>query len=254
MSDQTPIRYRAVVEYDGTDFYGFQRQRKDFRTVQGELERALAVLVDRPVGILAAGRTDTGVHATGQVIAFDLAWPHGEDTLLRALNANLARDVAVQAIAPTRTDFHPRFDARRRAYRYLIELCPSGRRRPLSRLYRWQVSEALDLPRMNEASRALIGVHDFATFGTAPQGENTTRELFRAEWHQVGDEVIFDIEANAFLYRMVRSLVASLKRVGDGSWSLERFMTAFTAADRPAAAAPAPPNGLFLVSVTYDLG
>ena len=253
MSDQPLTRYRAVVEFDGTEFFGFQRQREGVRTVQGELERALAVIFKRPVGVLAAGRTDTGVHATGQVIAFDVKWSHGETALLRALNANLPGEISLRRVAEASLRFHPRFDARRRAYRYFIELCPDGIRRPTTRRYRWQVFEPLDIQAMREASQLLIGLNDFATFGVPPQGENTMRELFRAEWQQVGDELIFDIEANAFLYRMVRNLVGSLKRVGDGSWTVSRFQEVFQAANRALSAEPAPAGGLFLVSVTYDV-
>lgn len=252
MTGTPPQRYRAIVEYDGTEFYGFQRQRDEYRTVQGEIERGLARINSEPVGILAAGRTDTGVHATGQVITFDLVWRHGAAALHKALNANLPWDISIRRLVPVAADFHPRFDARRRTYRYFIELCEDGVRRPTSRRYRWQVFEPLDLERLQAASRLLIGRHNFATFGTPPQGENCEREVFRAEWSCEASLVSFEIEANAFLYRMVRSLVGSLKLVGEGKWSVERFIEAFGRQDRLLAAAPAPAQGLFLVSVTYD--
>lgn len=244
-------RYRAIVEYDGTDFAGFQRQADEFRTVQGELETALSKLGQGFKPLLAAGRTDSGVHATGQVISFDLVWKHDISKLLLAVNTHLPWDVAVRKVEPTYPEFHPRFDAQRRAYNYHIEMCDNSARRPLSRERAWQVFKPLDIEAMNLAAAHLIGEKDFATFGMPPQGNNSVREIFAAEWSQKDDKLIFFIQANAFLYRMVRSIVGSLKLVGDGSWSVERFAEAVDAAERKQSAAVAPAWGLYLVSVTY---
>ncbi|MEM8860797.1 MAG: tRNA pseudouridine(38-40) synthase TruA [Chloroflexota bacterium] len=244
-------RYRAIVEYDGTDFAGFQRQADKFRTVQGELETAFGKLGQGFIPLLAAGRTDSGVHATGQVVSFDLNWKHDLSKLLLAINTHLPWDVAVRNVEPIAQDFHPRFNAQRRAYDYYIEMCDNSARRPLSRKRTWQVFKPLDLDAMNQAASALIGKKDFATFGTPPQGNNTVREIFVAKWNQDDEKLVFQIEANAFLYRMVRSIVGSLKLVGDGSWSVERFTEAVKAAERKQSAAVAPAWGLYLVSVTY---
>ena len=242
-------RYRALIEYDGTNFYGFQRQREGFPTIQGELESALSQLARKPVMITGAGRTDSGVHALGQVVSFTIEWRHTVAALNRALNANLPSDITALDVEETSPDFHPRYDARRRAYRYLIYNAPV--RSPLRRLHSWHVRQSLDLDAMNEAARPLIGVHDFVTFGLPPQGDNTVRELVKAHWSRHGEFLEFDVEANAFLYRMVRSLVGSLVAVGTQSWRVDDFAAAFFACDRNRSAAAAPPQGLYLASITY---
>ncbi|GAB4158483.1 MAG: tRNA pseudouridine(38-40) synthase TruA [Candidatus Promineifilaceae bacterium] len=242
-------RFRALIEYDGTQYFGFQRQRADQVTIQGALETALRTVTGEPAAILAAGRTDSGVHASGQVVCFDLTWRHGVDALQRALNVNLPADIVVKRLEVTHAAFHPRFDARRRSYRYQIYNEPV--RSPAHRLYSWHVSQPLDMAQMNEAAAHLIGVHDFATFGQPPQGTNTVREVFQAEWRREADLLTFTIEANAFLYQMVRSLVGSLKLVGEGKWTVATFVTALHGCDRKYITTVAPPHGLFLVSVTY---
>lgn len=218
--------------------------------MQGAIENALTTIASRPVTLTGSGRTDSGVHACGQVVSFDLSWQHDTETLQRALNANLPDDIVLRKVAVAAPDFHPRYDARRRAYRYYLYNAPL--RSPLRRLRSWYVSQPLSIERMNEAAASLIGVHDFATFGQPPQGESTVRELFHARWHRQDEMLLFEIEGNAFLYRMVRSLVGTLKVVGEGRWSVEAFVDAFRACDRSRAAATAPPEGLFLLSVTYD--
>jgi tRNA pseudouridine38-40 synthase len=244
-------RYRATIEYDGTDYRGFQRQRQG-PTIQAALEQALASLARRSVRVIGAGRTDSGVHALGQVISFDLNWPakHGSAALQRALNANLPEDIVVLQLTEAQPGFHPRFDARQRTYRYLI--CNVPVRRPLCRRRCWQVSPRLDVDRMNQAAALLVGTHDFATFGRPPKGENTVRQVYRARWQGEGEQLRFEITANAFLQRMVRSLVGSLKEVGTGKWTVEQFAAAFEARQRACSATAAPPQGLYLVSVSYD--
>jgi tRNA pseudouridine38-40 synthase len=242
-------RYCAQVEYDGTEYFGFQRQANQ-PTVQGELERTIQQVTGQSVSITGAGRTDTGVHALGQVIAFDVEWRHGPDTLQRALNANLAADVALTALTVTYKEFHPRFDAKRRTYRYHIYNSPV--RSPLHRRRSWHVSQLLDLESMQKAAKLVIGEHDFATFGQPPSGKNTVRQVFQADWRRREELLEFFIEANAFLYRMVRSLVGSMKAVGEGTWTLEEFATALTARNRGRAAQTAPAQALFLLSVEYE--
>ncbi len=242
-------RYRALIEYDGTDYYGFQRQREGFPTIQGELESALNQLVNDPVPVTGAGRTDSGVHGLGQVVSFTIEWRHGVDALNRALNANLPGDIAVRSVEESSHTFHPRYDARRRAYRYLIY--NASRRSPLRRRHSWHVRRPLDLDSMNEAALLLLGEHDFVTFGLPPQGDNTVRELFQARWQKNGEFLEFTVEANAFLYRMVRSLVGSLVAVGTNNWQVDDFAAAFHACDRNRSAAAAPPQGLYLALITY---
>lgn len=243
-------RYRATVEYDGTAYCGFQRQRGQ-PSIQQTLEEAISTVSQQPATVTGAGRTDSGVHAAGQVISFEIDWRHGEAALQRALNANLPADIAVLTLTEAEPSFHPRYWARRRAYRYTIYNAPV--RSPLHRHTSWQVNRPLDVARMNEAAYSLVGTQDFATFGLPPKGENTVRQVFRAEWQRAGTLITFDIEANAFLYRMVRAIVGTLKLVGEGSWAVDEFTAALHARDRSRAGALAPPQGLVLLSVTYDV-
>lgn len=241
-------RYKATVAYDGAAYSGFQRQL-DRPTIQGELEQALYTITRHPVTVIGAGRTDTGVHALGQVVAFDLNWSHGTDALQRALNVNLSDDISILELSETAPGFHPRFDARRRAYLYNIynHAVPH----PHYRRQSWHVIRPLDIGQMNEAAACLVGEHDFATFGQPPQGENTIRQVFFAQWQRQEPFITFTIEANAFLYRMVRSLVGTMKLVGEGSWTVEAFVEALEARNRRQAGQTAPPQALFLQSVTY---
>ena len=246
------MRVRAIVAYDGTEYSGFQRQENAV-TVQEALEAALAQVsnVDRSaVTILTAGRTDAGVHASGQVIAFDTAWRHGLNDLHRALNAVLPVDIAILSVEETTASFHPRYDARSRRYRYSIY--NSSIRYPLERRYRLHVAAPLNVEAMQRAARLLIGEHDFATFGQPPQGDNTVRCVLEAEWGGESPRLHFDIEANAFLYRMVRSIVGTLLQVGRGEWDVESFEAALAACDRSQAGPTAPPQGLCLVKVSYQ--
>lgn len=246
----TPFtRYRATIEYDGTDYFGFQRQVPEQPTIQSTLEDALHQISGRHCPVTGSGRTDSGVHATGQVISFELAWKHGVGALQRALNANLPPDIAIHDCQIAPAGFHPRFSARRRKYAYLIYNHPQ--RSPLRRFRSWHVRRPLNLERMKAAAALLPGTHDFATFGSPPQGDNTVRELFQADWQQQAEFLKFTVQANAFLYRMVRSLVCSLKAVGDGSWTVTEFQEAFLAGDRQRAAGTAPAHGLYLISVDY---
>jgi tRNA pseudouridine38-40 synthase len=243
-------RFRALVEYDGTDYRGFQRQSNGEPTIQGEIERVLTQLASRPVSVTGAGRTDSGVHALGQVISFTIDWTHGAEALQRAMNANLPEAIAVADLAETVPSFHPRFDARRRGYLYYVYNEPL--RSPLHRRFAWHIARRLDRRKMNEAAAALPGRRDFATFGLAPWGQNTVRELYQAEWRKATPYLVFHIEANAFLYRMVRSIVGSLVAVGTGAWSVKDFVAALEACDRDRSAAAAPPQGLFLASIVYE--
>jgi tRNA pseudouridine38-40 synthase len=240
--------YRALVEYDGTAYLGFQRQRQG-PTIQGQLEQAIESVAGVSVNVTGAGRTDSGVHATDQVIAFDVAWQHDCQALERALNANLPDDIAVRELKIAVAGFHPRFSARRRTYVYTIYT--SLVRRPLRRLNAWHVPYPLDIGSMNQAAELIVGWHDFATFGQPPQGDNCERQVFLAQWRRAGELLTFEIEANAFLYRMVRSLVGSMKRVGEGRWTVTDFAEALAKRDRSQAAQTAPPQGLCLTAVNY---
>ncbi len=240
--------FRATVEYDGTDFFGFQVQ-PDRPTVQGTLEETLQRLVGEEVRVLAAGRTDTGVHARGQVIAFHCSWQHTPEDLRRALNALLPESIALLDVAEAAEDFHPRYSARSREYRYFVLNRPV--RSPLRARYTWHVPQALDVERMNEVAVTLKGIHDFATFGDPTVGEVTVREVFQSRWDREGEVVVYTVEANGFLRRMVRTLVMAQVWVGQGRWTPEEMAAAFAAQDRSYSPPPAPPQGLHLWKVNY---
>lgn len=242
-------RYKALLAYEGTEFEGFQRQAPSHRTVQGEVEKGLHAILDKKTSIVGAGRTDSGVHATGQVISFTCEWRHPEEALRNALNANLPEDIAVLQIEQIHETFHPRFDAKWRRYEYRIYNAPT--RQPLYRHRSWWVKRPLNITQMNQAAKCLLGEHDFATFGQPPQGNSTVRTVVKAEWQECAPYLVLTVEANAFLFRMVRSIVGSLKMVGDGSWSIEQFGKALKRADRTQCGPVAPPQGVYLVSVKY---
>ncbi|NLE45493.1 MAG: tRNA pseudouridine(38-40) synthase TruA [Chloroflexi bacterium] len=242
------MRVRAIVAYDGTDYCGFQRQT-EAPTVQQALEHALEQVTRETSTVLAAGRTDSGVHAEGQVIAFDTAWRHGLDDLQRALNAVLPQDIAVREVAEVPQSFHPRYSARSRSYRYSIY--NSSVRDPISRRYSLHVARPLDLAAMRLAAATLVGEHDFAAFGQPPKGSVTIRRVERVEWSAELPWLFFTIEANAFLFRMVRSVVGTLLEVGLGRLHVDEFGGILASKDRSQAGPTAPPHGLCLMEVTY---
>jgi tRNA pseudouridine38-40 synthase len=242
------VRVRATVAYDGSDYQGFQRQANG-STVQEALETALERIVQVPTKVLAAGRTDAGVHAEGQVIAFDLVWRHSLLDLERAMNAVLPPDVAVRELVQSPPDFHPRYDARSRRYRYTVYNAPV--RAPLALRTSLHVSKTLDRDAMREAAALLIGEHDFAAFGRPPQGERTVRRVVEAGWSGNSPWLFFEIEANAFLFRMVRSIVGTLLWVGQGRLVLDEFAAILALRERKQAGQTAPAHGLCLIQVRY---
>ncbi len=243
------VHYRAVIEYDGTDFAGFQVQ-PNARTVQGELEAALARLNrGEPVRVRGAGRTDAGVHAQGQVIDFFLTWKHPDETLWRALNALLPADVAVRHLERAPDDFHPRYSATSRLYRYTV--WNERVRSPLARRYALHEPRPLDERAMDEAVKHLVGEHDFASFGQPTSGEATVRRMMAARVFRRQQWVYVELEANAFLYRMARRIVGTLLPVGRGEVEPEWVKAVLEARD-PSVAGPAvAPHGLCLVAVMY---
>jgi tRNA pseudouridine38-40 synthase len=211
--------YKIILTYNGSAFAGFQRQ-EDERTVQGEFETGLRKMGWQEKSILGAGRTDAGVHARGQVVSFHLPWEHTTQDLQNALNYYLPRDMAVQSVEQVSQQFHPRYDAKSRRYCYYAFCQPV--RDPLREGFAWRVSPAVDIKRMNRAAEALIGVHDFAPFGSpTSEGGATTREVFSAKWSQEGETLKFDISANAFLYHMVRRITFALVAVGQSEAGIE---------------------------------
>ena len=247
-------RYGATLAYDGTDYQGFQRQPAPKPTIQAAVERAIAAITGQSVGIVAAGRTDAGVHASGQVIAFEVEWKHEERDLLRAINARLPQDIALQRVWRAE-GFHPRYDALWRQYVYRIAMV--GARQPLLNRVAWQlIGQRLEVRAMNAAAAICLGQHDFAAFGTAPQpGSNTVRRVYLARWESqekdYGRLCTFRIRGTAFLYHMVRRLVGMMAQVGQGRLSVRDFEAILFSRDLERAKALAPPQGLVLEAVGY---
>lgn len=244
-------RYKVILAYEGTQFQGYQRQAHA-RTVQGVVETALRDLGWTGRSVLAAGRTDTGVHAAGQVIAFDLDWRHHAEDLRSALNAGLPQDVAVLAIEIAAENFHPRYDASSRTYQYRI-YC-QGHRVPLLERHAWRVWPPVELALLRQAAAALVGTHDFAAFGTPPRlGSHTVRTVHQATWTERDAELIFEISADAFLYRMVRRLVSFQVEIGQGKRPIEELEGHLATPPSVLVQGLAPPHGLTLVKVEYPL-
>ena len=240
--------YKLILAYDGSEFAGFQRQAQK-PTVQLALEDALRELGWQGRSIIAAGRTDTGVHGLGQVVSFDLNWRHGDEILLRALNAHLPKSIVGQAIAQVPPSFHPRYDALARHYRY--QLYSQPQRNPLRERFAWRVWPKPDLALMNEAAQALLGEHDFRAFGKALKEDGTTtRHIFKANWQQVEDDSSFEISGNAFLYHMVRRIVHTLVQVGLGKDPVEIVERGLETGDIGSVRL-APAHGLTFVGVDY---
>ena len=241
----------AIVEYDGTQYLGFQIQRNG-RTVQGEIERALAQVTQRKTRVVGAGRTDTGVHARGQVIHFTAQWRHSLVDLHRALNAVLAQDVAVVELREALPGFHARYSAFSREYAYTIYNAPV--RSPISQRYACCYPKPLDADAMDRACSYLLGRRDFLPFGWPPRGENTVRTVYRARCYRAGAFVYVELEADAFLRRMVRRIVGNLLLVGNGELSVEGFAGLLSLRHRRTPAVDAPAQGLCLVRVNYEQG
>ncbi len=242
-------RYQVILAYDGSGFTGSQKQANS-RTVQGELERALRNLGWSDKSVLMAGRTDTGVHATGQVAAFDLEWMHSAEKLLWALNADLPSDLVIRSLLPASADFHPRFDAASREYRYRMFFDPI--RDPLREKYLWRTWPAVDEAALKRNASIFLGTHDFGAIGspTTPKG-TTVRTVTKAEWKKMPDgEWQFEVQADAFLYRMVRRLVFVQVSLAQGKCSVEKVQHALSK-QGALLAGLAPAHGLTLVEVTY---
>lgn len=248
-------RYAFKVEYDGGPFNGWQVQPGGQPSVQGAIETALGRLEEGPHRIAAAGRTDAGVHALGQVAHCDLAKPWTPFRLTEALNAQLRPNpIAVVACAVVAEDFHARFSATERHYLFRLVL----RRAPVThdRGRVWQVGHALDVAAMREGAAHLIGTHDFTTFRSAfcqaTSAVKTLDEIAIAEHpYPEGREISFRLRARSFLHNQVRSIVGTLERVGSGAWAPDDVQLALRARDRKACGPVSPPQGLYLAAVSY---
>lgn len=245
------MRIRLTLEYDGTAYSGWQRQADD-DSVQARLESALERFFGIAVRVSAAGRTDAGVHALGQVAAFDAPRPCEIAELQRALNALLPSDIALREVQQAAAGFDPRRDASVRIYEYRIynrEL-----RSPFVQRYSWQVREPLDVVAMQAAARLFIGEHDFAAFRTlGTEVRSTVRRIALSQWRASEPYLIYRIEGTSFLRHMVRTIVATMVEVGRHRLEPRQIIGLLASRDRAQAPAAAPARGLFLVGVRYAL-
>lgn len=244
------MRVALGVEYCGTPFRGWQRQAQG-DTVQGALEAAIFRIAGEPVGVICAGRTDAGVHAANQVVHFDAPVERPMTAWVRGVNAHLPEGVAVRWAQPVADEFHARFSARGRRYRYLLL-----NRAPRPGLWQGRVGwyhGPLDLARMQEAAGQLLGEHDFSAFRAAEcQAKTPVKTLWRADIKQIGGLFVFDFEASAFLHHMVRNLVGTLVYIGKGSHDPEWIDTLLEARDRKLAAPTFAPDGLYFRGPIYE--
>ena len=239
----------AIVEYDGTAYEGFQIQQGR-PTIQAALERAIARITQERVRVVGAGRTDSGVHAEGQVIHFDSAWDRPLDVLQRALNAVLPEDIAIRHLGIAPDGFHARYSALNRCYRYTIVNRPV--RAPLLTRYAHHVSHPLDVETMHQAGQVLIGEHDFRAFGSPMQpGGTTVRRIESLSCERRGDLVTITVVGNAFLRRMVRRIAGTLVEVGLGRLVPADVANLLAARDPNEVKWTLPPHGLCLVKVNY---
>lgn len=242
-------RLKLTLEYDGTAYVGWQRQLNG-TSLQEVVERALSELLGAPISTLAAGRTDAGVHALGQVVAFDAPRTLPLTAYLRGLSALLPEDISVVGATEVPAEFDPRRDALGKRYRYLLSNRPV--RSPLRRRTHWQLFATLDVAAMDEAARPLLGTHDFSAFRAANCEALTTvrtlRELFILA---SGDVVQFELEGTAFLKHMVRNIVGTLVEVGRGQQPVPWVAEVLASRDRTRAGPTAPAQGLVLVDVRY---
>jgi tRNA pseudouridine38-40 synthase len=252
------MKIALLVEYDGTRYHGFQRQAPEREpTVQGMLEVAVARISQQRVPVIGAGRTDSGVHASGQVAHFQVESRLGPREWRRALNAVLPDDVAIRQVAQVRDDFHARYSALARSYRYTVlrDRWPS----PLHERYMYRVGEPLDVAALDEACRVLVGEHDFRAFGRSPRDSQSGEQhscvrLMLAAGCQGNVEsalIYFDFTANGFLTGMVRRLVGTLLLVGKGQLDVAGFAGILASRDEAHPGAAVPACGLCLTQVTY---
>lgn len=243
-------RVALGIEYDGSGFHGFQRQKSGVASVQQSLEQALSRVADEAVTLVCAGRTDAGVHACGQVIHFDTLSLRPEKAWTMGVNAHLPDTVSVRWAVPVSEYFHARFSATHRAYRYVIYNAPTRPGLAFSQLT-W-VREPLDVEAMNEAAQSLVGEHDFSSFRASQcQAKSPVRDVHSIRWVRQGQLVIMEVIANAFLHHMVRNFVGVFLPIGRGEQAISWLSDVLCAADRSKAGVTAPPHGLYLVDVGY---
>lgn len=238
---------KLEIEYEGTDFSGWQIQPK-LRTVQGEIQDKLQTILGHKINLIGAGRTDVGVHALGQAANFKTTNELSKNSIINGLNGLLPNDIVIKRIEEVDLNFNSRYDAKSRLYKYRIYLG----RTAIWRKYVWEVLYSLNLENILEATKKIQGEHDFSSFCVAESTKNNNAcRVFSAIWEKSSDELIFKIEADRFLHAMVRSLVGTLIEVGRGYFSVSDFVNIMEVKDRKKAGPTAPACGLYLAEVKY---
>ncbi|MCA1176032.1 tRNA pseudouridine(38-40) synthase TruA [Pantoea rwandensis] len=249
MSEETTFKLALGIEYDGSRYYGWQRQN-EVRSVQEKLEKALSKVANHPVVVFCAGRTDAGVHGTGQVVHFETTSQRADSAWTLGVNANLPDDIAVRWVKAVPDEFHARFSATARRYRYVIfnqRLRPAILGNGITHFY-----HPLDVEKMQRAGQCLIGENDFTSFRAVQcQSRTPWRNVMHFNVTRYGSYVIVDIKANAFVHHMVRNIVGSLMEIGCGNQPESWMADLLAAKDRTLAAATAKAEGLYLVAVDY---
>jgi tRNA pseudouridine38-40 synthase len=238
---------KLTIEYDGTEYVGWQRQPNG-RTIQEEIENALKKITQEEIGIVGAGRTDSGVHARGQVASFHTSSSMTPSEFQRALNGNIPDDIVIIGADEVDPDFSARYSAISREYRYYICTVPTA----IDRNFCWQCGYHLDLDAMNRIASSIIGIHDFQSFCKSDsEVEHHLCEIFESDWSVNGPKLIYHVRANRFLQGMVRALVGTMVNVGRGYTKESDFAGILNAKNRSKAGQAAPAKGLFLERVTY---
>lgn len=245
------MNYRMVIQYDGNRYRGWQRQRNSTDTIQGRIENVLSRHFGREITIDGAGRTDRGVHALAQVANVHLQEPVPADELKQLLNEYLPEDIRILRVEIAGERFHSRLNAIGKVYEY--HLAKWDAHDVFRRKYAWQMTESLDIAKMREAARLLVGEHDFAGFcAKASKKKSTVRRIDNITIEETGTEIVLRMEGNGFLYNMVRILTGTLVEIGRGVRDTESIATVFQSGERAKAGETAPAQGLFLVAVKYD--
>ena len=239
---------RLVIEYDGTNYHGWQRQ-KNANSIQETLESAIQQMTQETVTTTAAGRTDTGVHARGQVVNFVLARKIALSKIMKGINSYLPSDIVVKKVDQVPLDFNARYDARKRIYQYFVSL----ERTAIFRKYSWEYFHKINFDLLQEMAALLVGEHDFAAFVKyQAQAEHKVCTVHESVWRQENQFLIYRISANRFLHGMVRGLVGTMLDVSRGRFTMQQFIKIFNLKDRTRAGVAAPARGLFLEEVFYN--
>ena len=240
---------KMIIEYDGTNYHGWQVQSRE-PTIQALIEESLKTITQETIRTTSSGRTDAGVHALDQVVNFFIKKPIENSALQRAMNALLPKDITVKEVSGVPLDFHARFSAKSKVYRYLILNSPV--RSSFYEKYAWHVPYRLDINLIQEAAQFLIGTHDFSSFrASSCEAKNPIRTLLRSDIERRENLLEMTFEANAFLQYMVRNMVGTLVEIGRGKIKTDSISDLLKTKDRNKAGPTAPPQGLFLVSVNY---